>query len=149
MPESSRNLRFPRRTRRPSTRPTTPLPVTDSNSFASASSTPRSPAPATTAAASGCSLPRSRLPARRSSCFSSIPSAGRTDTSRGLPSVSVPVLSTTSVSIFSITSRASAFLMRMPDWAPRPTPTMMDIGVASPSAHGHAMISTATALTMA
>ena len=33
--------------------------------------------------------------------------------------------------------------------APRPTPTMMDIGVASPSAQGQAIISTATALTMA
>ena len=31
--------------------------------------------------------------------------------------------------------------------APRPTPTMMDIGVASPSAHGQAMISTVTAAT--
>ena len=33
--------------------------------------------------------------------------------------------------------------------APRPVPTMIDIGVARPSAHGHAMISTATALTSA
>jgi hypothetical protein len=30
-------------------------------------------------------------------------------------------------------------------WAPRPTPTMIDIGVANPSAHGQAMISTVTA----
>ena len=33
-----------------------------------------------------------------------------------------------------------------PSRAPRPVPTMIDIGVASPSAHGQAMISTATAL---
>ena len=33
--------------------------------------------------------------------------------------------------------------------APRPVPTMIAIGVASPSAHGQAMISTATALTRA
>ena len=33
--------------------------------------------------------------------------------------------------------------------APRPVPTMIDIGVASPSAHGQAMIRTATALTSA
>ncbi len=39
--------------------------------------------------------------------------------------------------------------MRTPAWAPRPTPTMIDIGVARPSAHGQAMISTATAATMA
>ena len=60
----------------------------------------------------------------------------------GLPSVSVPVLSTTSVSIFSMRSSASAFLIRMPACAARPTPTMIDIGVASPSAQGQAMIST-------
>jgi hypothetical protein len=33
--------------------------------------------------------------------------------------------------------------------APRPVPTIIDIGVASPSAHGQAMMSTATALTNA
>ena len=69
--------------------------------------------------------------------------------SAGLPSVSVPVLSTTSVSTFSRRSSASAFLISTPSAAPRPVPTMIAIGVASPSAHGHAMISTATALTSA
>ena len=64
----------------------------------------------------------------------------------GLPSVKVPVLSTTNVSIFSRTSNASAFLINTPAVAPRPTPTMIDIGVAKPSAQGQAMISTATAL---
>ena len=39
--------------------------------------------------------------------------------------------------------------MSTPACAPRPTPTMIDIGVASPSAHGQAMISTATAFTIA
>ena len=75
------------------------------------------------------------------------PSAGTTAVTAGLPSVSVPVLSTTSVSTFSMRSSASAFLISTPAWAPRPTPTMIDIGVASPSAHGQAMISTATAAT--
>ena len=65
------------------------------------------------------------------------------------PSVSVPVLSTTSVSTRSRRSSASAFLTSTPAVAPRPVPTMMAIGVARPSAHGHAMISTATALTSA
>ena len=37
-----------------------------------------------------------------------------------------------------------ACLTRTPAVAPRPVPTMIDIGVASPSAHGHAMIRTAT-----
>ncbi len=61
--------------------------------------------------------------------------------------MSVPVLSTTSVSIFSIRSSASAFLINTPASAPRPTPTMIDIGVARPSAQGQAMISTLTAAT--
>ena len=65
---------------------------------------------------------------------------------RGLPSVSVPVLSTTSVFTFSNVSSASAFRMRIPSAAPRPVPTMIAMGVASPSAHGHAMMRTATAL---
>ena len=60
----------------------------------------------------------------------------------GLPSVSVPVLSTTSVSTLAKRSSASAFLIRTPACAPRPVPTMIDIGVARPSAHGQAMIST-------
>ena len=75
------------------------------------------------------------------------PAAGTIATTFGLPSVSVPVLSTTSVSIVSIRSSASAFLIRTPACAPRPTPTMIDIGVARPSAQGQAMISTLTAAT--
>ena len=75
------------------------------------------------------------------------PSAATIATTFGLPSVSVPVLSTTSVSTFSMRSSASAFLISTPACAPRPTPTMIDIGVASPSAQGQAMISTVTAAT--
>ena len=40
-------------------------------------------------------------------------------------------------------------MIRTPADAPRPMPTMIDIGVARPSAQGHAMISTATAFTSA
>ena len=75
------------------------------------------------------------------------PAPARSAVTAGLPSVSVPVLSTTSVSTFSMRSSASAFLISTPAWAPRPTPTMIDMGVASPSAQGQAMISTATAAT--
>ena len=74
--------------------------------------------------------------------LSSKPCAGTIATTFGLPSVSVPVLSTTSVSTFSMRSSASAFLISTPACAPRPTPTMIDIGVARPSAQGQAMIST-------
>ena len=77
---------------------------------------------------------------------SSVPSPTRTDTTRGFPSVSVPVLSTTSVSTWRMVSIASAFRKRTPMFAPLPVATMIDIGVASPSAQGQAMIRTATAL---
>ena len=43
-------------------------------------------------------------------------------------------------------SRYSALLMRTPCSAPRPEPTMMDVGVARPSAQGQAITSTAVAL---
>lgn len=41
-------------------------------------------------------------------------------------------------------SRLSASFIRMPRSAPLPMPTMMAVGVASPRAHGQAMISTVT-----
>lgn len=43
-----------------------------------------------------------------------------------------------------VDSRICGPLMRMPSWAPRPVPTIRAVGVARPSAHGHAMIRTAT-----
>ena len=41
-------------------------------------------------------------------------------------------------------SSASGPLITMPSWAPRPVPISKAVGVASPSAHGQAMINTAT-----
>ena len=64
----------------------------------------------------------------------------------GLPSVSVPVLSTISVSTLRRFSIAAASRNSTPCVAALPVATMIDIGVARPSAHGQAMISTATAL---
>jgi hypothetical protein len=61
----------------------------------------------------------------------------------------VPVLSRTTVSSFCAVSSASAERIRMPAWAPFPVATMIDSGVARPSAQGQAMISTATAATSA
>ena len=49
------------------------------------------------------------------------------------------------MSILRVDSSTSGPLMMMPSSAPRPVPTMIAVGVASPSAHGQAMISTATA----
>ncbi len=81
--------------------------------------------------------------------LSDTPSLGTMAVTFGLPSVSVPVLSRTSVSTASSRSSACASRISTPACAPRPMPTMIDIGVASPSAQGQAMISTATAATMA
>ena len=67
----------------------------------------------------------------------------------GLPSVSVPVLSITTVSSRWAFSNASALRMRMPASAPLPVPTMIAVGVARPSAQGQAIISTAIKLSSA
>ena len=147
IPNSLRNLALPSASRLPSTMPMTPLPAGASNPCTGEKSSLRSAAAATIAAASGCSLPRSTLAASWRTSVSSKPGAGATATTLGLPSVRVPVLSMTSVSTFSMRSSASAFLISTPACAPRPTPTMIDIGVARPSAQGHAMISTLTAAT--
>ena len=141
--------RLPRATCRPPTVPVTPAPVSDSKLDAAAGGIPRSRAPAMIAAARGCSLPVSSPAERRSTSSSEIPAAARTVTSRGRPSVSVPVLSTTRVSAFSSLSRAEALRIRTPAAAPRPVATMIEMGVASPRAHGQAMIRTATAATTA
>ena len=68
-----------------------------------------------------------------------------TSTSDIRPVVTVPVLSSTTVSTARVDSSTSGPRIRMPSCAPRPVPTSSAIGVASPSAQGHAMMSTATA----
>ena len=71
--------------------------------------------------------------------------SGVTPTSSIRPSVTVPVLSSTIVSTRLVCSRISGPLISTPSCAPRPVPTINAVGVARPSAHGQAMISTATA----
>ena len=56
----------------------------------------------------------------------------------GFPSVIVPVLSNTHTSTSLELSKVSPFLMRIPYSAALPTPTVTAVGVARPSAHGHA-----------
>ena len=87
-------------------------------------------------------------PARRRARSTSPRSPRRrraTSTSVIRPVVTVPVLSSTTVSTRRVDSSTSGPLMRMPSWAPRPVPTISAVGVARPRAHGQAMISTATA----
>ncbi len=63
----------------------------------------------------------------------------------GRPSVSVPVLSNATAVTAWARSSASASLIRMPCRAAAPVPTMMAVGVASPSAQGQAITITDTA----
>ena len=72
-----------------------------------------------------------------------------TSVTRGLPSVIVPVLSSTTASSLCAVSSAAPSRMSTPFSAPLPVPTMIAVGVASPSAQGHAMTSTATKLSSA
>ena len=96
----------------------------------------------TTACASGCSLFASSDAAICTSVFSSVPKAA-TSLTRMLPSVIVPVLSSTTQSALCAVSNAAADLIRIPFSAPFPVATIMATGVASPSAHGHEITSTA------
>ena len=75
-------------------------------------------------------------PALVRSSVGATPSAGSTSVTLGSPSVMVPVLSSTTIRVLPAASRAVAFLKRIPFFAPRPLPTMMATGVASPSAQG-------------
>ena len=103
----------------------------------------------TTAAAIGCSLACSRLAAYLSNSDSATSSTGMTATTSGRPAVSVPVLSSTSVSTSSSSSSDSALRNSTPACAPRPIATVIDMGVARPSAHGQATMSVLTAISSA
>ena len=61
------------------------------------------------------------------------------------PVVTVPVLSNTTVSMRRVLCKTSTPLITIPICAARPLPTISAVGVARPSAHGQAMIKTATA----
>jgi hypothetical protein len=62
----------------------------------------------------------------------------------GFPSI-VPVLSVIRTFTLFMFSKASILYQHL-DWAPLPTPTITDIGVANPNAQGQAIIKTAIAL---
>ena len=94
----------------------------------------------------GCSLRRSIALAASSNSSEVIVPNAFTSVTENCPSVSVPVLSNTTVSTFRATSSAPPSRIKMPFSAARPIPTASAAGVASPSAHGQAMISTLTAL---
>ncbi len=65
----------------------------------------------------------------------------------GCPRVTVPVLSSTTVVSCRACCSASPLRIRIPCPAALPMLTMMEIGVASPSAQGQAITSTVMAVT--
>ncbi len=139
------SLLLPSAVFRPPTIPVTPIPTSALKFSTLFGSIFLALAPWTIAVASGCSLLFSRLAHASSTSFSVNTPKFLTSVNTGFPSVRVPVLSTISTSTLVNVSRASAFLMRTPLLAPRPIPTIIDMGVAKPTAQGQAMISTDTA----
>ena len=146
IPNCSISAVLPKANWRSPTWPRTPIPEPDSKLSGVSRGRPRSCAAFTIASASGCSLPWSRLAAKRNTSDSSKPDAATTRSNTGRPSVNVPVLSMISVSILRRFSMAAASRNNTPWVAPWPVATMIDIGVAKPSAQGQAIMSTATAL---
>ncbi len=144
MPDCANSWRRPTITSRPSTRARTPRPAQAAKSTARGTSSRRSRAACTRAAPTGCSEDRSTAAARRSRPAES-PSTAITSWTRMRPVVRVPVLSNTTVSMRPQRSSTSPLRIRMPFAAARPVPTISATGVASPSAQGQAMISTAVA----
>ena len=63
--------------------------------------------------------------------------------------VTVPVLSSTTVSMRRVDSSTSGPRITTPNWAARPVPTSSAVGVAKPKAQGQAITSTATAAVIA
>ena len=81
-----------------------------------------------------------RMPRGAGPRFSTNPSATTKSVSSGRPLVSVPVLSSATTPTSFRLCRASPWRNSTPSSAARPVPTMIEVGVASPMAHGHAMI---------
>ena len=99
-------------------------------------------APFTIASARGCSELFSALAASCKISFSSKLLYTFKSVRTGFPFVIVPVLSSTTVFILCAVSRASPLFISIPFSAPFPVPTIIDVGVASPNAHGHAITRT-------
>ena len=126
--------------------PLTPCPAVCVKFSAFLSSIPS--ALSTIALASGCSDKASIEAASVNSSVSLMP-FGAMSVTDGLPSVIVPVLSSTTVSILCAVSRLSADFVSIPSCAPLPVPTIIAVGVASPNAQGQEITSTDIAIVSA
>ena len=123
-------------------RPSNPLPGISRKSFTIIRGTPLLAPYLAMACAIGWVDPFSRFTVKAKLYISS-PAVYITFVTDNFPSVKVPVLSIIIALIWPAFSKNSALLMSTPCSAPRPDPTIMDVGVANPNAHGQAMTSTA------
>ena len=123
----------------------TPTPGIDSKVVLSASEMPCVAACVRMARPIGCSLPCSAAAASASASCSVPGCSDSTRSTRGCPSVSVPVLSNHTWRMRPARSSAPASFTRMPRRLASPAPAMIAMGVASPSAHGQLMMSTVVA----
>src|SRR5437867_11318293 len=144
-PSTSITRRLPTRTGWPFTVARMPCPGTAAKPLSGSSAMRNSRAIFAMASPIGCSEPSS-ADAANCNNFSRDHPSWRTTISltASSPVVSVPVLSSTTVVSASACSKAAPLRIRIPSSAPRPIPTIIEVGVANPSAHGQAMISTAT-----
>ena len=104
-------------------------------------------ASATMASASGCSLPWSRLAASRSTSASAKPVCRNCSRKAGRPRSAFRSCRRPACRSCAAARSPRHRGTRCRRWRRVRSPTMIDIGVARPSAQGQAMISTATALT--
>ena len=143
------NLSAPTSTLWPSTSARTPWPVWDVKDVTCASDSSSASAWRMMAVAIGCSdLASTEATSRKASDRVQPLKTSRSVTS-GRPAVSVPVLSSAMVSTSAKVCSASPLRNSTPSSAPRPVPTMIEVGVARPIAQGQAIISTATLATSA
>ena len=114
----------------------TPCPVRPVNCSTGSSPPPSARANAAIARANGArSRPRPRRRGARAP-RGRTPSPATTPTTAGLPSVTVPVLSSTIVVTRCVRSRTSGPRIRIPSCAPRPVATITAVGVARPRRTG-------------
>ena len=127
--------------------PSSPRPASSRKLVGSATPCVDTPSARTIAPAKGCDERSSRAVKIVAKEVSFSAEHQRMAFTSGRPSVIVPVLSKTKVSTWPAASSASALRTKSPSSAPRPIPTMIAVGVASPRAQGQAMMSTVTAAT--
>ena len=144
-PRSASSAGRPTTTACPSTTPSTPRPARLAKPSGGGSAPGSSRAARRSPAAMGCSEPSSSAPASRSTSARRRRRPGPRRPAPSRPSSRCRSCRARPCRSRRVDSSTSGPRIRIPSWAPRPVPTSSAVGVARPSAHGQAMIRTATA----